>query len=318
MRFHLLFCSMLFLVTSVYAEAKFEVRDRQLNAVSLVLNWVPEPEFGGFYAAETSGAFDRHGLRVTILPGAAGTPTIQMLNAGKVDFAITSGAEVAIARSRGAKVVAVFSAFDKSPMGIMVHQSPEIKSLADFFQRGGTLALQQGQAYVDYLQSRFDFSKVRVVPYAGGVSNFLRDKNFAQQGFIFSEPVVARRSGAPNSFFLLADEGYNPYTLVMAVREEDLIKREDVVRRMVLAVREGWEAYLNDPIPANKVMGRLNRAMDEQTFQEATQDQKPLIKSAEGALGAMTVERWQTHIDQLLKAKSITKKVEAEKCFRNF
>ena len=34
--------------------------------VSLTLDWRPEPEFGGFYAAQQNGAFAKHNLDVTI------------------------------------------------------------------------------------------------------------------------------------------------------------------------------------------------------------------------------------------------------------
>jgi ABC-type nitrate/sulfonate/bicarbonate transport system substrate-binding protein len=40
--------------------------------IRLALNWKPEPEFGGFYAAP----FSNNGLDVEILPGGAGTPTV--------------------------------------------------------------------------------------------------------------------------------------------------------------------------------------------------------------------------------------------------
>ena len=56
--------------------------------ISLALNWKPEPQFGGFYAAQQAGAFTSRGLTVDILPGGSGTPTIQMVGAGKVDYAI--------------------------------------------------------------------------------------------------------------------------------------------------------------------------------------------------------------------------------------
>src|SRR5512145_11013 len=50
--------------------------------VKLALDWVPEPEFGGFYAARESGAFARHGLEVEVLGGGAGAPVAQMVAAG--------------------------------------------------------------------------------------------------------------------------------------------------------------------------------------------------------------------------------------------
>ena len=46
--------------------------------IRLALNWKPDPQFGGFYAAP----YQAHALDVDILPGGAGTPTIQMVGAG--------------------------------------------------------------------------------------------------------------------------------------------------------------------------------------------------------------------------------------------
>src|SRR5438477_1751594 len=79
------------------------------DRVKIALNWVPEPEFGGIYAAQVNGAFARLDLDVNIQPGGAGAPTWQMIGSGQTDFAVSSADEVVIARSRGADVVAIFA-----------------------------------------------------------------------------------------------------------------------------------------------------------------------------------------------------------------
>src|SRR4051794_36737259 len=63
------------------------------NKMKLALNWKPEPEFGGFYAAP----YSKHGLDVEVLPGGSGTPTVQMVGAGSVNFGIVSADEVILA-----------------------------------------------------------------------------------------------------------------------------------------------------------------------------------------------------------------------------
>jgi len=313
-----LFALIFFLAANVLqaqsSTPKISVRDKSLTVVRLLLNWVPEPEFGGFYAAQALGIYEKHGLKVEIIPGGAGTPTVQMLGAGKVEFAITSGGEIVVARVRGSDVVAVHSSFEISPMGLMAHKSLKIKDLADLFNREGlTLAIQRGEAYVDFLEKKFGLSKMKVVPYSGGVASFLRDSNFVQQGFIFSEPLTAKREGAQPDFFLLATAGYNPYAIVMSVRGDYLKKNEELVKKMVMAVQEGWDAYVQDPQPANKLMGELNRAMDAQTFTEGSLVQKPLLGK-----GLMAESRWAEHIQQLLDAKTIKKAPSPKDCFRSF
>src|SRR3954447_12407606 len=61
---------------------------RAAEKATIVLNWVPEPEFGGIYAAKESGAFAKHNLDVAIKPGGAGAPTWQQVASGKAEFGV--------------------------------------------------------------------------------------------------------------------------------------------------------------------------------------------------------------------------------------
>ena len=158
----------------------------------LALNWKPEPEFGGFYVAP----YSKHGLNVEILPGGAGTPTVQMVGAGSVDFGIVSADEIVLARSHGNDVVALFAVFQNSPVGIMAHASRNLTSIGDVL-KGGTIALQSGLPYARLLERKFGFSHVKVVPSPNGdITSFLSDEMFAQQCYLTSEPIAARRKGA--------------------------------------------------------------------------------------------------------------------------
>src|SRR5258706_7915448 len=145
--------------------------------LTLALNWVPEPEFGGFYAARETGAYRRQGFDVDIRGGGAGVPVIQMVATGRADFGTAGADEVITARARGADIVAVFATFQTSPQGIMVHASRGLTSLAEVFQ-SGTLAIEPGLAYAAYLKTRFPWEGVQIVPYDGGVARFLADSNF--------------------------------------------------------------------------------------------------------------------------------------------
>ena len=288
--------------------------------VRLQLNWVPEPQFGGFYAAEQAGAFRKHGLDVQIVPGGVGTPTVQMVGAGTTEFGVVSADEILIARSRGNDVVALFAAYQTCPQGIMTHASRGFSSVGDVFRNPGTLAMQRGLPYADFLLKKFGPNEnLRIVPSPGGsIAAFLADPNFSQQCFVTSEPVLARQKGADPKTFLVADAGYDPYTTVVATSGSYLRQNRDVAERLVRAVREGWEAYLADPAPADAVMQSLNKTMDPRTFAESAEAQKPLIQTEETkrlGLGAMTRERWQTLAGQLVELKVIDNSPPAEACF---
>ncbi len=143
-------------------------------------------------------------------------------------------------------------------------------------------------------------------PYLGGIGNFQNDPQLSQQCFVTSEPLAAARAGLKVDTFLVADSGYNPYTTVLVTTREHLQRNPDEVQRMVATVRSGWEAYLADPTATNAEMAEINKAMDAQTFRESARAQAPLIKTADTQqIGEMTLERWQTLVDQLVELKAI-------------
>lgn len=287
-----------------------------LQQVTINLNWVPEPEFGGIYAAQLNGGFSRRGIEAKVVPGGAGAPTWQLVDTGRADFAVASADEVLVARSRGADVVALFATYQTCPQGIMVHASRGLKTLADVFS-GGTLAVEPGLPYVKFLEKKYGFGRVKLVTYSGGIAEFLASADYAQQCFVTSEPLVAKRQGADAQVFLVADSGYNPYTAVVIARGSYVKDHPQTVRAVREALAEGWQAYLADPAPANQMMGKLNPGMDAATFAAAAEAQKPLIAPAPDSgqvPGAMTRERWRTLAQQLRELNVIDKDVPAEQC----
>jgi NitT/TauT family transport system substrate-binding protein len=283
--------------------------------IRLALNWKPDPQFGGFYAAP----YKEHKLDVEILPGGAGTPTVQMIGAGSAEFGIVSADELVVARSRGNDVVALFAVFQDCPQGIMAHASRNLVTIEDVLEEG-TVALQRGLPYARLLEKQYGFDKVKIVPSPGGdISAFLSDKLFAQQCFIMSEPLQARRAGADVVVFPVADVGYNPYTTVLATSGAFLRDQQDTPRAMVAAARDGWRAYLDNPKPANDRMHDLNPSMDPATFAEVAEAQKPFIQTDEvgaAGVGTMTAARWEKLIGQLYGLGDIPKTIPAQECFR--
>jgi len=283
--------------------------------IRLALDWKPEPEFGGFYAA----GFEKHGLDVEILPGGAGTPTVQMVGAGSAEFGIVAGDELIVARSKGNNVVALFAVYQQSPLGIMAHASRGLMSIADVF-KGGTVALQQGLPFAALLEKKYGFGHVRIVPSPNGdITAFLNDEMFAQQCYITSEPLTARRKGVAVTTFPVSDAGFSPYSTVLATSDDMLRKNPEMVKGIVAAVREGWRAYLDDPKATNEKMHQMNPSMDTDTFAEVAETQKPFIEdddTRKNGLGTMSTARWETLIGQLKDLGYIPAALPADECFR--
>jgi NitT/TauT family transport system substrate-binding protein len=289
------------------------------GAFQLTLDWKPEPEFGGFYAANQDGAFSRHGLNVTITPAGEGADTWQLVATGKTDFATSTADQVLIARKQNADVIAIFTVYQTFPQGIMVHQSRGFKNIKDVFGQPGVL-LAEDNSWLHFLENRFSPVKVQIANYSGGIAEFLAKKDFSQQCFVTSEPILAKHQGGDPQTFLIADEGFNPYTTVVICKGDLWRSNPEEVKAMAAACREGWRDYLDHPDPIDATMHGLNPDMDLQTFQEAAAAQKPLIETDEtksAGLGTMTLQRWKDLAAQLAALGVIDSSVDPSQCFVN-
>jgi NitT/TauT family transport system substrate-binding protein len=289
------------------------------SSIQLTLDWKPEPEFGGFYAAQQDGAFSRHALNMKIAPAGEGADTWQLVATGKTEFATSSADQVLIARKQNADVIAIFAVYQTFPQGIMVHQSRGFGSIKDVFTHDGVL-LAEDNSWLHFLQKKFAPVQVKITGYGGGVAEFLAKKDYSQQCFVTSEPILARRQGGDPQTFLIADEGFNPYTTVVICKGDLWKTHPEVVKSMAAACREGWRDYLDHPDPVNAVMNNLNPDMDLQTFAEAAEAQKPLIEDKQtqsAGLGTMTADRWKALAGQLVDLEVIDGSVDPGGCFVN-
>ena len=258
-------------------------------------------------------------MELEILPGGVGTPVIQMVEAGKVEMGISNSDEVILGRSQGAEVVSIYAVYQTSPMALLTHSERGFKDLKDVFEAPGTIAAERGLPYIRFCEKKYGFKNVKIVPFLGGITQFLSDKKMTQQGFVTAEPILARKQGANPRTFLIADSGYNPYLTVVIVRKEFAEKNAELIKKFVKATQDGWKNYLQNPSLANKKMSALNPTMDPETFQEGAKAQIPLIETSETkkfGLGYQSKERWEKLAAQLLDLKVVKNTFPAESYFK--
>ena len=118
--------------------------------------------------------------------------------------------------------------------------------------------------------------------------------------------------------WLVADEGFNPYIAVLAVREDFLQKNKDQVQKMVLATREAWASYLKSPEATNTLMHQKNPSMSAEMMTQSLQKMKDLMKFEPLKLGQMQKSRWEAMAGQMKNLKLISKPAETDKIFQDF
>ena len=271
-----------------------------LEPVSLMLNWYPEAEHGGYYAALVHGYFEDAGLDVTIIPGGPNAPVIQQTARGAVDFGVTNADRIVLARAEGARLTALLAPLTNSPRCLLVHADSGIEHFEQL--QDVTMMLSREHAWARFLIKKLPLDGVKIVPNSASLAPFLEDSRAAKQGYIISEPFVAKQKGARVRSLLVADFGFNPYTSVLMTRGETIEQRLELVRKMQAACRRGWQKYLADPAETNQRIHELNPEMSVEILAFGVQALKEhCIDPAPHAedFGRMTSERWHTLVSQL-------------------
>ena len=271
------------------------------QAVSLQLNWFPEAEHGGFFAALALNHFKEAGLDVTILPGGPGVPIVPAVATGKATFGVINADSMLLGREQGADVVALMAPIQNSPRCIMVHAGSGIERLEQL--QDITLSMDIASPFAKYLQKHLPLTNVRTVPYTGNVTQFLADPKMAQQAYSFSEPLTAREQGAETRNLMVMDVGYNTYTSVLIANRELIRTNPELVRKMTQACVKGWRDYLHgDSEATHALIQERNPAMTQDTLAFGLDALLPLTLTPEveiQGLGFMTLERWSVLVRQL-------------------
>ena len=65
--------------------AALSAAEKKPLKITVQLDWVAEPEHGGFYQAEARGFFREEGLDVTLIPGGPGAHVMPSVATGKAE-----------------------------------------------------------------------------------------------------------------------------------------------------------------------------------------------------------------------------------------
>lgn len=272
-----------------------------LTPIRLQLDWYPQPEQGGFFAAQLLGYYKAEGLDVTLLPLPQYGSVAQLVASGKADFGLGSSDQILEWNSNGLPLEAVSATMQHDPQAVMVHKDSPILDFKDL--EGHTIAAQTGATWLKYVTLRYNLHQVRQVPSTLSIANFLADPEYVQQIFVTSEPFYAKQAGAEVRTLLISSSGYDPYRVSFSARDF-VSQHPDLVAKFVRASIRGWQAYLNDPAATNAMLLKLNPALnpaEEAYSAQAMRDGGFITGGDPGGVqtGHMNAERWQTNYEQL-------------------
>ncbi|MGI9606820.1 MAG: ABC transporter substrate-binding protein [Acidimicrobiales bacterium] len=103
----------------------------ELTEVSLQLQWVPQSQFAGYFAARDLGFYEDAGLDVTIIDGGLDIVPATVLDSGAADFAISWVPRGLVPREEGLNITNIAQVFQRSGTLQVSFADSGISSVAD-------------------------------------------------------------------------------------------------------------------------------------------------------------------------------------------
>ena len=220
------------------------------------LDWMAEPEHGGFYQAQARGFFREEGLDVTLIPGGPGAHVMPSVATGKADIGQADDVGALMQQAEGLPFVQFAAVFQDDPAGILVHAESKVRKFEDL--QGKTIIARPGWPFLEFLKRKYDL-KVNVVAQNFSSAAFLSNKEALQQGYYIAEPYHITKAGGKMPRFLATwDAGYRGYAVLVTSRKVARERASDL-QAFTRAYIRGWRDYLEgDPRPAHALMKIAN------------------------------------------------------------
>lgn len=286
--------------------------DKPLVKITVQLDWVAEPEHGGFYQAEARGFFREEGLDVTLIPGGPGAQVMPSVATGKADIAQADSTGTLLQQAEGLPVVQFAAVFQDDPAGILVHADSSVKKFEDL--QGKSIIARPGWAFLSFLEKKYSM-KLNVIPQNFSVTAFLSNKEALQQGYFIAEPYHITKAGGKMPRFLSTwDAGFRAYA-VLVTNRKFARERPNELRAFMRAYIRGWREYLEgDPKPAHDAMKKANANNTDEfmMFSRKMILEEKLVtgRDADGGpqkIGRLDPARFKTQITQLEELGLLTK-----------
>ena len=293
-----------------------------LDKVTFGLNWLADPEAGGYYQALADGTYEKYGLDVTIRPGGPQTNGALFLRSARSN---SIWAAISSATSCGGSelpTIVVAADFQSDPQAFISHPGVGLDKWTDLPKATAFVGQTALNSFYAWMRAAWGFSNDNVKPYTFNSAPFIADKHSIQEAYVTSEPFVVEKFGGfkPN-IFMLYDDGLNGYATTIETRRDLVAKNPDLVQRFVDASAIGWYHYLyGDNSKGNAAIKHENPEMtDEQiAFSIAKLKEYGIVDSGDAAklgIGAMSDERMRDFFNQLVNAGMVKPNVDYKRAY---
>ncbi len=228
----------------------------KLTPVRVVLQWVPQSQFAGYYAAKDKGFYAEEGLDVTIIPGGPDIAPAQVVASDGAEFGVAwlPGRTLA-AREGGADLVNIAQIFQRSGTLMVSFKEKNITKVEDFKGKnvGSWLLGNEAELFAAMRKVGLDPDKdAKIIKQNFDMSQLLNGEVDVAQAMTYNEYAQVLETKNPATGELYKPEDLNVINfndVGTAMLQDGIMAREswlkqpgneDIAVRFLRATFKGW------------------------------------------------------------------------------
>ncbi len=291
------------------------------DEITILLDWTPNTNYSGLYAAKELGYYEEEGMKVEIIQAPGNV--VPMVAAGQAEFGVSYQEEVTYARLENIPVVSIAAVIQNNTSGFASLKERGIETPADFEGKSyGGWGSPVEEAQIKALMEQYDadFEQVDIIT-TGEVDSLIVIERKADFAWIYYgwTGIEAELKGMELNFIELRkeDPALNYYTPVLITGEDLIAEAPDLVRRFMQATTRGYKLAIEDPDQAAQILLEYAPELDEELViasQEWLADQ---YQADAEIWGWQEKEIWENYSQWLHQYGLIEERPDVEEAFTN-
>jgi len=296
-----------------------------LERVTLMLNWTPNTQHNGIYAAVEKGFYRDAGLDVQIVEPAAGGVE-QVVATGSADFGISIQEAVIPARAEGLPVVSIGTIIQHNDSSLMMLATENVSRPRDLEGKtyggfGGALETALIRQLVECDggdADRVKFVEVGNVDYLVGMDQGYYDFVWVFESWdVIRAKEIEKREVASILFKDYLDCIPDWYTPLFITSEDMIANRPETVRKFMEATSRGYDFAIENPKEAGEALLKAAPELDRNLVEQSSEYMAERFVDAGRQWGLQDLEIWE-EFEQFLREAGLTRtEVNAEEAFTN-
>lgn len=299
-------------------------KPQELEKVTVVLDWVPNTNHTGMYAALEEGYYQEEGLQVEIIQPTEGG-SADLIAAGQGQFGVSYQEQVTYARTaeNPLPVVAIYAILPHNTSGFASRIEAGIESPKDFEGKkyGGWGSPIENAMLQGLMEAEgADFSKMETVD-VGSLDFFEATDSHVDFTWIYYgwDGVAAEQKGVGLNFIKLQDFDANLdfYTPVLIASEDLLKEKPELAEKFIRATQKGYNLAIENPEKAADALLKHSPELDKDLVYASAKYLAGEYQEEGMKLGEMKKEMWENYSNWMYEKGLIPEPLEIEKAFSN-